>query len=327
MSGRVLIISFLLALFFSISCSKTDTKSYILDIKGSKQIDLVSEGYDTPGSIVRISKLDSSRFVFLDFSYREIFIYDQTEGEIEVVGNKGSGPGEYRIPAFLFVDRESNILFSDGSNSKISKLDKNGIFQTSIVHEYGGAARFYYEDGIYYVRSSIKALIAILNDKGETIKEMIPLNSISGGELFKNIEGGGVLKRENSLYVMNSLEPKVYEYLIEEDRLVIHEIAEFKDAYDKINIGSITLKELFDSIGSIRINIDTFFIEVDGKERLAFTTMYNKKLFITVLDESFSVLLTKELDKAVIGSSGKYIFQYDTKKTDGKIDIQYLTNN
>lgn len=129
MSGRVLIISFLVALFFSISCSKTDTKSYILDIKGSKQIDLVSEGYDTPGSIVRISKLDSSRFVFLDFSYREIFIYDQTEGEIEVVGNKGSGPGEYRIPAFLFVDRESNILFQMVLIQKYLNLIKMEFFR------------------------------------------------------------------------------------------------------------------------------------------------------------------------------------------------------
>ena len=59
---------------------------------------------------------------------RELVGRGENNGFESEWGGEGSGPGEFRRPTAIAVDKEGNVLVADNGNRRIQKFDSNGRF-------------------------------------------------------------------------------------------------------------------------------------------------------------------------------------------------------
>lgn len=66
-----------------------------------------------------------------------ISVFDRSGKFLRVIGNTGTGPGEFRTPHALEFDSQGRLIIADRHNHRIQILTKEGKF----VREYAGFGR------------------------------------------------------------------------------------------------------------------------------------------------------------------------------------------
>jgi DNA-binding beta-propeller fold protein YncE len=86
-------------------------------------------------------------------SNSRIMKFDQHGKLLKVIGNRGSGPGEFIEPHGLAMDSKGRLFVADRSNNRIQILDQNGKFITE-WKQFGRPSGLFIQDDILYVSDS-----------------------------------------------------------------------------------------------------------------------------------------------------------------------------
>lgn len=109
------------------------TKIIVFDGEGNILRTIGSEEELTsPTGIAVSSKLD--RIFVADTKRSEIVVYDLEGNYITKFGHPGDGPGEYRFPTNIVIDKEDRLYVTDTMNFRVQVIQTDGTF----INEVGG---------------------------------------------------------------------------------------------------------------------------------------------------------------------------------------------
>ena len=81
--------------------------------------------------------------------FSSLKLFDNLLGNlIKSVGQQGSGPGEFKEPAFVCIGKNDDIIISDCRNSRVQVLNKHGEFQYQIGSKGSGKGQLQGPSGV-----------------------------------------------------------------------------------------------------------------------------------------------------------------------------------
>ena len=138
---------------------------------------------------------------------------------LSVIGREGSGPGEFRAPRGVAVDKSGNIYVADTGNKRVQKLDSSGKF----IAEWKGGKEPFVEPvavavgpgGDFYVLEPEKDGAQHFSERGDYLGKVGDglglyrprgLNADSAGNLFfANTGGNNVVKANASGQLLGTI--------------------------------------------------------------------------------------------------------------------------
>jgi len=97
-----------------------------------KKVDLIQLSSDVVvGSISDLVVTKEGNFIISDPIGNSVLIFDRHGKFLKRIGNVGSGPGEYRSPNRLAIDKHGNIYVEDRGNRRINIYSPAGEFKNS----------------------------------------------------------------------------------------------------------------------------------------------------------------------------------------------------
>jgi hypothetical protein len=170
----------------------------------------------------------NDRYILTDVNnVNSVFCFDFNGKFITKIGNQGEGPGEYRIPDYVFYDFvEESIYILDDRGRKIIKYDKNGTFisetrleviadcVSKLTNErYAIYTRF--DDISAYNGDNNYSNIYITDENIHIIKKFIPYSqNINSANIigvvnpfcsFSNDSVSVIIPYDNNIYHVNSI--------------------------------------------------------------------------------------------------------------------------
>lgn len=79
---------------------------------------------DTPGGL----RIYNDKVYVTDIGKSKLYVFDINGKMLQEIGRIGLGPGEFRAPNAVTVDKESNIYVVDTGNQRVQVFDKSGKF-------------------------------------------------------------------------------------------------------------------------------------------------------------------------------------------------------
>ncbi|MGH7502523.1 MAG: hypothetical protein ACREL7_12290, partial [Longimicrobiales bacterium] len=85
--------------------------------------------------ITSVVRLPNGNIAVLNAGSGEIRLYDAQGGHVRTTGGTGSGPGEYRMPARIYLTHPDSLLVFDADTRMETVLDTAARFQRSVRYE------------------------------------------------------------------------------------------------------------------------------------------------------------------------------------------------
>jgi hypothetical protein len=180
---------------------------------------------EQPGDhvIARISGIavDSTGLMLLgDASEGNVKMYGGDGRLVNVIGRKGSGPGEFSVPRFPRFTHDGRIVIADAQEPRIQMFDRQGVFEYSIfVPDLGLISGFEpMPDGSYLVaalRSTEEDILVHLDSAGNTIATFLPIRDVRPSglpdyELWRNFRSFFLSVRHDTAFVTSTLTNTVW---------------------------------------------------------------------------------------------------------------------
>ena len=109
-------------------------------------------------------------------------------------GEPGDGPGQFRLPHGIWIDRQDRVLVADRENDRVQAFTQEGEYITTWPSKLIGPALFYIDsEDIVYIPEHNGGLFSVLSPDGEIITQW-------GSELHRPCHGAWALGIENSLF-------------------------------------------------------------------------------------------------------------------------------
>lgn len=99
-------------------------------VPGEKHLQIINDSLilDQPTGIAYSSK---QRIIWIAETGKHRLVMLNDKGEwIRSIGNRGTGPGEFNFPTYLWIDREGILYVVDAMNFRIQLFDSEGNFLT-----------------------------------------------------------------------------------------------------------------------------------------------------------------------------------------------------
>lgn len=86
------------------------------------------------------------------------------------VGEPGTGPGQFRLPHGVWIDREGRVLVCDRENDRVQVFSQEGEFLSTWPTELIGPAFFYVDDDdVVYIPEHNGGMVSVLTSEGERL--------------------------------------------------------------------------------------------------------------------------------------------------------------
>lgn len=279
------------------------------------------------GDISQLFLTENEDFIVTDSKYlRRVLIFNK-KGEIKrIIGKNGNGPGEYSVPYFTFSDG-NYIYIIDDLQQKLIKFNQKGNFVAEKKLKIPiRKCYFSNKNNILFVMSPMIKSYSLfkLDLKDYELKKIGELEKDYFGVSMRFL-GGGLFQKNNELFAMGVLEPKLYQFNVTKG--LIKKIDFNQDIIlrpipsnykDKLIKSHSEIKNLIKQISRIRnifpISDKIFLIEIEDlypdhnlkvsyvfstlkgeilnkiyvKNKLPILTIKNKKIIKLYRDSSFS---------------------------------------
>lgn len=147
------------------------------------------------GQAVQVRMLPNETIVILDQYGADVFLFSKDGKFIKKLGSKGEGPGEYRSPTRLQVDKSGNIYVFDASSYKIIVYDSVGEFIRSFLIR-GYPSRLFSGSNKLYIQKFEPGdgnTIDVYDFRGEHLKSFSPLPKEYEEVLIHVSSAGGIV--------------------------------------------------------------------------------------------------------------------------------------
>ena len=124
--------------------------------KNYKWLKTFSEYGSAPGQNIKSEFTDVrfGRYYMPEAGNHRISDWDLNGKFLFTWGKKGSGPGEFKAPAGIAIDKDDNIYVSEIGNNRVQVFDKTGKFLTMWGKKGSGTGEFGNLHGIYCDKST-----------------------------------------------------------------------------------------------------------------------------------------------------------------------------
>jgi hypothetical protein len=163
------------------------------------------------GEIIHLDTCGDSLLIFSDYFLRELTLYNARYDSIAQLGSLGRGPGEYMHPTYLRTGIDCSVAFSDMTNSNTTIVNIEGNLLETVSHQLGGGRKFDFRDDAILYLGTGQYLLYVYDRSHETFDPRIEIDA-AYRRLIQYNPGGGIRADENIVYLMNSIEPIIYQY-------------------------------------------------------------------------------------------------------------------
>jgi len=136
-------------------------------------IDLDEDGEKATPIDVAVSPNGKELFITTNNSHR-VLVYSTKGTFLRAWGGEGEGPGQFRFPGAIALDRAGNVYVVDVLNSRVQKFDPNGNVLGVFGKRGGKPGTFFRPKGVtvdsggrIYISDSYLGVIQVLNPAGE----------------------------------------------------------------------------------------------------------------------------------------------------------------
>ena len=103
-----------------------------------------------------------------------IAVFNRSGVLLKRIGSRGTGPGQFNYPTFIWIDREGRIYVVDSMNFRIQMLDPEGVWMTSFGKQGDGSGDLARPKGVatdshgnIYITDALFHVVQIFNPEGE----------------------------------------------------------------------------------------------------------------------------------------------------------------
>ena len=148
-----------------------------------------------------------------------ISVYDLNGQQLERIGQRGSGPGEFNFPTHIAVGPEGQLLVTDSMNSRVQVLDASGKFIAALGGAGTGPGYFSRPKGVaadgfghVYVADAMSDNVQVYDLEGGLLMCFGQAGQ-QPGEFW--MPGGIAISRDNRVYVADTYNQRiqVFQYL------------------------------------------------------------------------------------------------------------------
>jgi len=154
---------------------KGNQRIVVFDADGRlrRGIDLEEDGEKASPVDVAVSPDGRELFITTNNSHR-VLVYSDGGNFLRAWGGEGDGPGQFRFPATIDVDRAANVFVVDVLNNRIQKFDPDGNVLGAFGKRGGKPGTFFRPKGVavdtsgrIFVSDSYLGAVQVLNTDGE----------------------------------------------------------------------------------------------------------------------------------------------------------------
>lgn len=181
---------------------------------GEKQLEpfYTGEKLDQPTGIVWDSV--SQRLYVTDTGNQSILVFDRDGNLQRFFGERGSGPGQFNFPTYLWVDSASNeLLVTDSLNFRMQRFGTDGEFLHAFGENGDKPGKFSRPKGVatdshghIYVVDALMHLMQIFSPQGELL---LSVGGQGQGEGQFWLPNGIFITRDNTIFVADSYNKRV----------------------------------------------------------------------------------------------------------------------
>jgi DNA-binding beta-propeller fold protein YncE len=181
---------------------------------GKKQLEpfYAGEMLDQPTGIVWDSA--SQQLYVTDTGNQSILVFDRDGDLKRTIGERGSGPGQFNFPTYLWVDSTSNeILVADSLNFRVQRFSADGDFLHTFGKDGDKPGDFSRPKGVatdshghVYVVDALMHLLQIFSPEGELL---LSVGGQGQGEGQFWLPNGIFITRDNTIFVADSYNKRV----------------------------------------------------------------------------------------------------------------------
>ena len=181
---------------------------------GEKQLELFYSGekLDQPTGIVWDSV--SQQLYVTDTGNQSILVFDRAGNLQRIFGERGSGPGQFNFPTYLWVDADSNeLLVTDSLNFRVQRFDTDGEFLHAFGENGNRPGDFSRPKGVatdshghIYVVDALMHAMQIFSPQGELL---LSVGGLGQGEGQFWLPNGIFVTGDNTIFVADSYNKRV----------------------------------------------------------------------------------------------------------------------
>jgi len=158
-------------------------------------IDIEEDGEEATPIDVAVSPNGKELFITVGNSHR-VLVYSNQGAFLRAWGGEGEGPGQFRFPGAIALDRAGNVYVVDVLNSRVQKFDPEGNV-LAVFGQRGGQPGTIFRpkgvtvdsDGRIYVSDSYLGVVQVLTPDGEFL---YALGNADGITIFETPVGMAV---------------------------------------------------------------------------------------------------------------------------------------
>lgn len=330
-ASRIIKVLFFLSVFLIITCD--DTSKYILEDQSLElyQTNVIEfpNGY-VSGVISKIVQDQNGDLFFIDFSKRSLLKYSSTTEEVTEVTGIGRGPNEFLRP--IHVEKTSNkdeLAVSDAASTNIKIISKEGEFRKTIEHKKGGK-KFIVSDSLIFIKGVIDSLVQVVDFNGNPIDSFI--TAPKAYELrAKHFAGGGIAKVGSQVFLINSLEPRIY-YFDTNNTDSISYIEpefwkEFQENFDKEELMKKSGRQLIREKNKYAIFLEVFGLRVTNENYVVIIYAFDDREYLNIFNMDGDLVFYKPIQSQIIGTYENKLYGYDPKASESPLRVLEFTNS
>lgn len=155
----------------------------------------------------------SGRLFVTDTGKQSVFVFDRNGELLQTISERGSLPGQFNFPTYLWTDANKELLVTDTLNFRVQRFDSEGVFLRSFGENGDRAGEFARPKGIatdslghIYVIDALFHSMQIFNREGEFL--------ISVGEQGQDrgqfwLPNGIFVTPDNTIFVADSYNKRI----------------------------------------------------------------------------------------------------------------------
>ncbi|KAF0146997.1 MAG: periplasmic copper-binding protein [Ignavibacteria bacterium] len=157
---------------FSLEISAERNENFNSFFRVISQVEL--QDHQFPISAISAMCVDNGKLVILDTQGKQVLVFKQNGILLSSIGKIGSGPGEYKNPYHMDINKYGDVLILDTGNMRVSKFTLNGSFVTSNNVKLGVRIKADNNTGFYLYNSTEsafkdKGVISHYNEAGQNV--------------------------------------------------------------------------------------------------------------------------------------------------------------
>jgi sugar lactone lactonase YvrE len=148
-----------------------------------------------------------------------IAIFDQDGTLVRRIGTRGSGPGTYNFPTFIWIDREGKVYIVDSMNFRIQILDQRGEFLACFGENGDASGQLARPKGVatdshgnIYVADALFHVVQIFDPEG---KFLYSFGGQGQGEGEFWMPAGIYIDSEDQIFVADSYNSRIQVFKLE----------------------------------------------------------------------------------------------------------------